>query len=108
MPTDRYQLSQIPEERIVLALLNGLNHYFNEHEMQPWPGSTPYSIAYLTNYVRPFMERERVEVEETYLHSKVAPFAKQEREIAERKRDLMQLCNKLIDEPVVGKDRRSS
>jgi len=82
----RYALADTPEDRISLAVVASIHAYFQQHPNGVLPGQT-----FLSQFLKPFVEREALEVELRILQGRTAH---REREILQNLARLRAECEK--------------
>jgi len=89
----RYSLALTTEERLVIAFMAGVASYFADDET----GAKMPGTGYLMEYMKPFIERERLEWERNRVHLKLGPAAVQERKLEAMRAELIEVCERRIE-----------
>jgi hypothetical protein len=87
----RYGRATTPDERIAIATVAAIHAYFVQHPQETAPGQ-----SFLEEYLKPFVERERLEAQLEERHRHVKEVAQREREIAELLGAAIRRCVKLV------------
>jgi hypothetical protein len=86
----RYGLAESPEERIAIAVVSAIHFYFQQHPQGVAPGQ-----GFLSDFLKPFIDREISEGRLDELHRRLTTVAPRERELLLELQALRQACSKL-------------
>lgn len=86
----RYALATTPEERMAIATVAAINHYFVQHPQGVAPGQ-----GFLAEYLKPFVDRELLEARLDELHKRVGKIGQREREVTEELGAVIRHCVEL-------------
>lgn len=104
----RYRLADTPEERIAIAVVSALHRYFVEHPQGVAPGQ-----HFLSEFLKPFLERETTAARLDELMRKSASHAIERRlsgqarelELGKRILELIMECDKRVYAPPADGER---
>lgn len=77
----------------MLAFMSGIATYLSDDET----GAKMPGMGYLIEYMKPFVEREKLEWERQRIHFKLEPAAEQERKLEARRAELIEVCARIIE-----------
>jgi hypothetical protein len=88
----RYATALTTEERLVLAMMAAVAAYFIDDET----GSKMPGQGFLVEYLKPFIDREKLEWERERVRMKMDPAAVVERKLESKLSELIDICERKI------------